>query len=117
MANVHNQTGTGKNMIPRNAWWMYREAGPLMARAVSPRVTMGEAPFCIANGDGENDPKVGIQNGRWSQEAQPSGLYMLQLEELGKDGWELVAVEPSQVYVQGTAVQRNNRVYHLKRPL
>jgi hypothetical protein len=49
--------------------------------------------------------------------ATPDGDYGNSLNELGKDGWELVGVEPATRYSMGGGnTSANTRVFHFKRP-
>lgn len=50
------------------------------------------------------------------QEAQPDGQIQRMVNELGLEGWELVAVEPATAYGRGNATLHNYRVFHFKRP-
>jgi hypothetical protein len=55
---------------------------------------------------------VAINGGAYSPN---NGDAHKELEKLGEQGWELVAVEPAAPYVQGGQLRASERIYHLKR--
>jgi len=77
------------------------------------------AGWQLASAQGEKEQAVQKWEYRaiaGGQDSIPSRETIRELAQLGDDGWELVAVEPAAIYVQGGSTNHGYRVYHLKRP-